>query len=112
MIEKEPDNPAGFGGVRIPTMYHEYKKEHDSSNDPLGQLMIRMVAARQLNADNHSVYGAYVMGRYWHFVVLHEQNYAVHTGLNAADVELFHIFGVLKNTKKIIGEWGRSGESE
>ena len=86
---------------------HEYKKEHDSSNDPLGQLMIEMVTAQHLNADNHPVYGAYVMGRYWHFVVLHEQSYAVHTGLNAADEEILHIFGVLQNSKKIIGEWSR-----
>ena len=46
---------------------HEYKKERDSSNDPLGQLMIEMVTAQTLNHDNHPVYGAYIMGRYWHF---------------------------------------------
>ena len=84
---------------------HEYKKEHDSSNDPLGQLMIEMVTAQTLNNDNHPVYGAYVMGRYWHFVVLHGDSYAVHTGLNAADEELLHIFGVLKNTNDIIQTW-------
>lgn len=84
---------------------HEYKKEHDSSNDPLGQLMIEMVTAYTLNNDQHPVYGVYIMGRYWHFVVLHEQAYAVHTGLNATDEELFHIFGVLKNTITIINEW-------
>jgi hypothetical protein len=86
---------------------HEYKKEHDSSNDPLGQLMIEMVAAQHLNADNHPVYGAYVMGRYWHFVVLNERSYAVHTGFNAADEGLLDIFGVLQNSKKIIREWNR-----
>ena len=48
-------------------------------------------------------------GAFWHFVVLHEQTYAVHTGLNAADEELLNIFGVLKNTKTIIGEWSRKG---
>jgi hypothetical protein len=69
--------------------------------------MIEMVTARHLNADSHPVYGAYVMGRYWHFVVLHEQSYAVHTGLNYADEELLHIFGVLQNSKKIIKEWSR-----
>ena len=84
---------------------HEYKKEHDSSNDPLGQLMIEMVTAHTLNNDNHPVYGAYVMGRYWHFVVLDGSSYAVHTGLNAADEELLHIFGVLKNTNSIIQAW-------
>ena len=100
---------SGRRSPKMPYFFiHEYKKEHDSSNDPLGQLMISMVTAQQLNADSHSVYGAYVMGRYWHFVVLHEQNYAVNTGLNAADEELLHIFGVLKNTKKNIGDWVRA----
>ena len=84
---------------------HEYKKEYDSSNDPLGQLVIAMIVAQHLNNDHHPLYGAYVMGRYWHFVVLHEQEYAVHTGLNAADDELLHIFGVLKNTKNLISQW-------
>jgi len=84
---------------------HEYKKEHDSSNDPLGQLMIEMVTAYTLNHDQRPVYGAYVMGRYWHFVVLDGMSYAVHTGLNAANEELLHIFGVLKNTNAIIQQW-------
>ena len=84
---------------------HEYKKERDSSNDPLGQLMIEMVTAQTLNHDNHPVYGAYIMGRYWHFTVLHGRSYAVHTGLNAADEELLHIFGVLRNTDDIIRAW-------
>ena len=100
---------AGRRSPKRPYFFiHEYKKEHDSSNDPLGQLMIEMVTAQHLNADNHPVYGAYVMGRYWHFVVLHEQSYAVHTGLNAADEELLRIFGVLQNSKQIIKEWSRA----
>ncbi len=86
---------------------HEYKKEHDSSNDPLGQLIIAMVTAHTLNHDGHPVYGAYVMGRYWHFVVFEPPHYAVHTGLNAADDELMQIFGVLKNTNAMIGDWNQ-----
>ncbi len=87
---------------------HEYKKEHDSSDDPLGQLMIAMVTAQHLNNDGHPVYGVYVMGRYWHFVVLEGQNYAVHTGLNATNEEIKVIFSVLKNTKAIIEQWVQS----
>jgi hypothetical protein len=84
---------------------HEYKKEHDSSDDPLGQLMIAMVTAQHLNNDEHPVYGVYVMGRYWHFVVLDGQNYAIHTGLNATNKEIRVILNVLKNTKEIIEQW-------
>ncbi|MCB1190829.1 MAG: hypothetical protein H7A23_07890 [Leptospiraceae bacterium] len=96
------------GGKRSPKrpffFIHEYKKEHDSSNDPLGQLMIAMIAAQQLNNDKQCIYGVYIMGRYWHFVILDENEYEVHTGLNAADQEIKTIFYTLKNTKKRIEE--------
>ena len=81
---------------------NEYKKEHDSSDDPLGQLVIAMITAQKLNSDNNPVYGAYIMGRYWHFTVLHDIYYSVHTGLNAANDDIKQIFGVLKKTKQII----------
>ncbi len=82
---------------------HEYKREHDASNDPLGQLMIAMVAAQTINDDSNPVYGAYVMGRYWHFTLLHGASYSVHMGLNATDEDdVRTIFGVLHNTKQII----------
>ncbi len=61
-----------------------------------------MITARQLNSDNNPVYGAYIMGRYWHFTVLHGVYYSVHTGLNAADDGIKQIFGVLKKTKQFI----------
>jgi hypothetical protein len=82
---------------------NEYKKEQEPPNDPLGQLMIAMFAARQLNNDDNPVYGAYVMGRHWYFVVLEGLNYAVSLGHNAAKIdELRNILGILKNTKNII----------
>jgi hypothetical protein len=80
----------------------EHKKEHDSSNDPLGQLMIAMIAAQHLNQNQQPVYGAYVIGRYWHFVLLEGLEYAVNSGFNASKEEIKAIFGVLKNTKAII----------
>ncbi|MBF0227439.1 MAG: hypothetical protein HQK76_18495 [Desulfobacterales bacterium] len=83
-------------------LINQYKKEHDSSDDPLGQLMVAMVTAQKLNNDNNPIYGAYIMGRYWHFTLLYGQFYFVHTGLNAANEDIRHIFSVLKNTKEII----------
>lgn len=86
-------------------LIHEYKKERDSSDDPLGQLLIAMVTAQHLNNDGHLVYGTYIMGRYWHFVILAGSSYAVHTGLNATAQEIIVILSVLKNTKEIIEQW-------
>jgi DNA-binding protein Fis len=82
-------------------LLHVDKKDKDSANDPLGQLLIAMFAAQQLNHDQQPVYGAYVMGRYWHFVVLDQLEYAVHAGFNASKKEIQNIFGVLKKTKAI-----------
>jgi len=48
----------------------EFKKEVDSSNDPLGQLLIAMIVAQVLNENENPIYGAYVRGRNWHFVLL------------------------------------------
>jgi len=82
---------------------HEYKKEQEPPNDPLGQLMIAMIAAQLINNDKNPVYGAYVIGRHWYFVVLEGLNYAVSVGHNAAKYEdLKSILGILKNTRTII----------
>ncbi|MEM7539194.1 MAG: hypothetical protein AAF639_43955 [Chloroflexota bacterium] len=66
--------------------------------------MIEMVAAQLLNQDDRPVYGAYLLGRMWFFVVLHGKEYVVHRGLNSTGPELTEIFGVLKNIKNIIDE--------
>jgi hypothetical protein len=52
---------------------HEYKpyprrQENRRDNDPLGQLLIGMVAAQAKNDDDLPIYGCYVSGRNWFFV--------------------------------------------
>lgn len=62
-----------------------------------------MVAAQKLNDDNNPIYGAYVLGRYWHFVLLDGDTYIVHPGLNAATPDDLHrIYGTLQHTKTLI----------
>ncbi|MDM8558172.1 hypothetical protein [Candidatus Parabeggiatoa sp. HSG14] len=81
---------------------HEFKKEHESSGDPLGQLLIAMVVAQKLNNDNQPIYGCYVMDRFWFFVVLEDIEYSTSLAFDATKNEIKEIFGILKNTKKII----------
>ena len=83
-------------------LINEYKKEHESSNDPLGQLLSAMIAVQKLNDDDKPVYGIYVMGRLWSFVVLHKNEYSVSLAFDATKKEIFDIFCILKNTKNII----------
>ena len=81
---------------------HEYKKEPPHKDDPRGQLLIAMVAAQLLNQDENPLYGAYVVGRMWYFVVLEGKSYTVHRGFNASSQEIGQILGVLKNIRSII----------
>jgi len=95
-------------GTRVPEQpyffLHEHKKEADSSGDPLGQLLVAMVAAQILNQQAHPIYGAYVMGRLWIFVVLYGNSYAVSLAYDATKEAIYDIFRILTKTKAIITE--------
>ncbi len=57
---------------------HEYKKVRGRSNDPLGQLLIAMVCAQAKNVNpQHPIYGLFIEGRFWYFVVLLGKEYAI-----------------------------------
>jgi len=84
---------------------HEYKPQHPSKkNDPLGQLLIAMVAAQAKNDNQHPIYGALVEGRIWYFVVLQGTEYSVSSGSNAATNDIFQIYAILCKVKDYINE--------
>jgi len=93
----EPERPFFF--------LHEYKKLQGYDADPEGQLLIAMVTAQRLNDDGLPLYGCYVIGKFWHFLVLDGKNYAVSQGYDATDPEeLRIIWSVLQHTKRIVEE--------
>ena len=95
--EAEPEIPMFF--------LHEYKKSQGYDADPEGQLLIAMIAAQRLNADGQPLYGCYVVGSYWRFVLLEGQTYSVSQGYDATDAgELRIIWSVLVHTKQLIEE--------
>ncbi len=82
---------------------HEYKQQHPSKkNDPLGQLLIAMVAAQIKNTHLHPIYGVLVEGRAWYFVVLHEKEYAVSKIFDACEDDIFQIYAILCMVKDYI----------
>ncbi len=84
---------------------HEYKQQHPSKkNDPLGQLLIAMVAAQNKNANTHPIYGVVVEGRYWYFVVLNDKEYAVSRGFDASGNDIYQIYAILCKVKDYIEE--------
>ena len=82
---------------------HEYKQENRRDNDPLGQLLVAMVVARTFNKKNFPIYGCYVIGRFWFFVILNNEEYSVSLAYDATKWdELKEIFAILTELKTII----------
>ncbi|MDM8527419.1 hypothetical protein QUF58_04335 [Anaerolineales bacterium HSG24] len=93
----------GRGSPKAPYFFiQEHKRELDSPNDPRGQLLIAMITAQILNNNTRPVYGAYIMGRAWYFVVLQDKEYAVSLAYDATKEEIFGIYQILQHTKQII----------
>ncbi len=93
----EPKNPYFF--------FHEYKKEKGSADDPIGQLLAAMMVGQKLNDNQKPVYGAYVVGRNWFFVVLEGKNYCISNNFSVTQKdELEGIYRNLVGIKGIIEE--------
>ncbi len=83
---------------------HEYKPEKRRDNDPLGQLLIAMIGSQIKNQDEKPIYGIYVNGRYWHFVVLEGAEYAVSNSYNVSDSAIFRLFAILVYFRNLMEE--------
>ncbi|MEM9885963.1 MAG: hypothetical protein AAF849_08730 [Bacteroidota bacterium] len=75
---------------------HEYKKELDASGDPLGQLLIAMVGAKIKNEMDFPLYGCYIAGRSWFFVIYDGESYSVSKAFDSTDQDIFKIYSVLR----------------
>ncbi|TAE30555.1 MAG: hypothetical protein EAZ92_04390 [Candidatus Kapaibacterium sp.] len=94
----EPQEPFFF--------LHEYKQERKRENDPLGQLLAAMLTAQALNAHEgrkpHPLYGCYVIGRMWFFVVLEGLEYSVSQEYIATQEAIFGIVSALRYVREEI----------
>ncbi|GAK49921.1 hypothetical protein U14_01145 [Candidatus Moduliflexus flocculans] len=103
----EPDAviAKGLYSPKIPYFcFHEYKKENEPKGDPAAQALSAMLAAQALNPRPHPIYGLYVVGKMWYFMVLDAQTYCISAGHNALKDELFDIFKILKTLKALLIE--------
>lgn len=93
-------------GGRVPRKpffaLHEYKKERNSANDPLGQLLIGLLAAQVGNDDGLPVYGCYVTERNWFFAALQGKEYGRTLAYDATQDGIFDILRILKRLKRIV----------
>ncbi len=73
---QDPQHPYFF--------IHEYKPLNKTTpSDPLGQLIAAMMVAQITNKDDKPIYGLYVRGEFWVFVVLDGKQYAESQPYNA-----------------------------
>jgi len=82
--------------------FHEYKQQTDPNGNPQTQLLGAMFAAQELNNNEKPIYGIYVVGYDWKFVVLKGNQWCESKSYHADDEEIFVIFKMLKALKEII----------
>lgn len=91
-------------------LLHEYKRSRFGyDQDPVGQLLATMVAAQALNNNGHPVYGAYVIGRHWYFVILEQKDYAISLPYDSTRDELYDILRILQGVNILIQQQGTQG---
>ena len=79
-----PDIIVAMGRYEASLPYfcmQEYKRQLKAKGDPQGQMLIELLAARQINADAgrplEVMYGAFTIGRDWIFATLEGNQYAL-----------------------------------
>lgn len=88
---------SGFRSPKKPFFcLHKYKRESDPNGDPKGQMLVAMLAAQSLNANEKPVLGCYVQGVSWRFAILDGLKYTFSRRLDADSDDVFDIFRVFK----------------
>lgn len=94
---------TGFRDPDVPFFcMHEYKKSIENQGSPDAQALAAMLVAREQNNNEKPIYGMYIVGLTWNFMVLDGQEYCISKDYKADDEEVFDIFRMLKALKQII----------
>lgn len=94
-------------GVRNPHVpyfcLHEYKRNVENQGTPDAQALAAMLVAREMNNNQLPIYGLYVIGFVWNFMVLQGNEYCISNNYTTDSSEdVFAIFKMLKALKIII----------
>lgn len=94
---------TGFREPDIPMFcIHEYKRSVENQGSPDAQVLAAMLVARELNQKKHPIYGLFVVGLVWNFIILKGNKYCISQNYNANNKDVFAIFKLLKTLKHII----------
>lgn len=93
-------------GIRNPQVpyfcLHEYKRSIEHQGTPDGQVLAAMLATRALNPNHRPVYGLFVVGLIWNFIILDKNNYCISREYVASNEDVFAIFKMLKELKRLV----------
>lgn len=102
-----PDNMIA-SGRREPDIpyfaFQEYKKKKDPKGDPKAQALAAMLVGQSLNQADLPIYGCYVIGHDWEFMILEGKEFAQSLDYSAITDGIFDIFRILKVLKSIVQE--------
>jgi hypothetical protein len=94
---------TGFREPKLPYFcLHEYKRSIENQGTPDAQVLVAMLVAREQNQNKLPIYGLFVVGLDWYFVVLTGNEYCISKTYHADDDEIFTIFKMMKSLKQII----------
>lgn len=105
MLSGNPDGiiASGFREPEKPYFcFQEYKRHLDPKGDPAGQALAAMLVAQEINQHKHPIYGCYVVGDIWRFMLLQEREYGMSASYSATGDGIFDIFRILKVLKTFI----------
>ncbi|MEN0048827.1 MAG: hypothetical protein AAF806_17320 [Bacteroidota bacterium] len=96
----------GWATPKAPFFFlQELKKELEAKNDPVAQLLLAMLVVQSQSNSKEAMFGGYIVGRNWHFVILHNRSYAISEAYSATDKEeVVEITKILKALKVRIEE--------
>jgi hypothetical protein len=110
-VAGRPDLVVAMGEIKASLPYfcmQEYKRQSGTKSDPQGQVLIEMLAARQVNLNEgnplEAVYGAFTLGRELNFLTLEKDTYALSkTYLLDVEQDLIDVTMRIRALKYIIG---------
>lgn len=103
----KPDGMLASGYYEPETPYfafQEYKRDLNNSGDPIGQNLAAMLVGQVKNGGNEPIYGCYVVGRLWYFMILKDKEFVISKSFSADDEDIFEIVKILKTLRDILFE--------
>ncbi|TAE01271.1 MAG: hypothetical protein EAZ97_03545 [Bacteroidetes bacterium] len=79
--------------------FHEFKKGIDHDGDPAGQCLAAMLVAQSQNENQFPIYGLFVIGSAWYFMLLNEKEYSISKDYSVRNQDIFEILRILKVLK-------------